>query len=160
MSPVTVRRASAADLPALGELGADLMRAHHAFDPDRFLAPGGDPAPAYAAFLQSQLATTTSAVIVADRAGDLVGYVYAAIEPHSWQELRDRAGFIHDLVVADRARGAGIATALVQAATAWLHDQGVPRVLLWTAAPNEPARRLFAKLGFRPTMIEMTRERE
>jgi hypothetical protein len=30
--------------------------------------------------------------------------------------------------------------------------------MLWTAASNEPAQRLFASLGFRTTMIEMTRE--
>jgi hypothetical protein len=30
--------------------------------------------------------------------------------------------------------------------------------VLSAAAKNESARRLFASLGFRPTMIEMTRE--
>jgi len=30
--------------------------------------------------------------------------------------------------------------------------------VLWTAHGNAPARRLFARLGFRPTMVEMTRE--
>ena len=35
---------------------------------------------------------------------------------------------------------------------------GVPRVLLWSAAPNENAQRLFERLGFRRTMVEMTRE--
>jgi RimJ/RimL family protein N-acetyltransferase len=34
----------------------------------------------------------------------------------------------------------------------------VPRVVLWTAHANEPAQRLFEGLGFRPTMIEMTKE--
>jgi RimJ/RimL family protein N-acetyltransferase len=31
-------------------------------------------------------------------------------------------------------------------------------VVLSTAVQNEPAQRLFANLGFRRTMIEMTRE--
>jgi hypothetical protein len=35
----------------------------------------------------------------------------------------------------------------------------VPRVMLWTAEKNDYAQRLFARLGFRRTMIEMTRER-
>jgi RimJ/RimL family protein N-acetyltransferase len=34
----------------------------------------------------------------------------------------------------------------------------MPRVILGTAEKNERAQRLFTKLGFRRTMIEMTRE--
>jgi RimJ/RimL family protein N-acetyltransferase len=40
----------------------------------------------------------------------------------------------------------------------WLQQRGAPRVLLWTAEPNAVAQRLFARLGFRRTMIEMTRD--
>ena len=42
----------------------------------------------------------------------------------------------------------------------WLREHGAPRVILWTAAPNEAAQRLFRRLGFRETMIEMTKELE
>ena len=36
----------------------------------------------------------------------------------------------------------------------------MPRVVLLTAERNEAAQRLFARAGFRRTMIEMTREME
>jgi len=39
-----------------------------------------------------------------------------------------------------------------------LRSIGAPRVVLWTAEKNDPAQRLFTRLGFRRTMIEMTRE--
>jgi GNAT superfamily N-acetyltransferase len=68
------------------------------------------------------------------------------------------AGFIHDVVVDESSRRSGIAGLLVEAAIAWLRAQGAPRVVLWTAELNPPAQRLFAGLGFRRTMIEMTRE--
>ena len=58
------------------------------------------------------------------------------------------------------ARGWGAGTALVDARHAWLRDRGMPRVVLWTAHANHAAQRLFAARGFRPTMIEMTRELE
>src|SRR6185369_1599364 len=100
---LVVRRADARDLPALGRLGAMLMRAHYAFDGQRFLAPQqGDDV----------------AVFVAERDGRVVGYVYAGIEPRSWKELRDVAGFIHDVVVDEAERGAGIATRRLTTAVA------------------------------------------
>jgi ribosomal protein S18 acetylase RimI-like enzyme len=153
-----VRRATRVDLPALGRLGAALLRAHYEFDRDRFMAPGENPEGGYAWFLGTQLATRDAAVFVAERDAAIVGYVYASVEPRSWKELRDEAGFIHDVVVDPGARRAGIATALLEAAFAWLRTRRVPRVVLGTAHANHAAQRLFASLGFRPTMIEMTME--
>ena len=156
--PFTVRPATPADLPAVGRMGAQLLRDHHAFDTRRFMAPRPDAEDGYAWFLGSQLEEPDSVVLVAERDGRAVGYAYAAMEPHSWKELREPAGFIHDVFVDEDARGAGVATALVEACVAWLGHHGAPRVLLWTAAPNDRARRLFERLGFRHTMLEMTRE--
>lgn len=153
-----IRRAEARDLEAVGRLGARLLRDHHAFDRLRFMAPRGNTEEGYAWFLGTQLQRDDAAVFVAERAGHVVGYVYAGIEPQSWKELREEAGFIHDVYVDDTARRCGVATGLVEAATAWLAERGMPRIVLWTAAPNEAARRFFERLGFRHTMTEMTRE--
>jgi ribosomal protein S18 acetylase RimI-like enzyme len=87
-----------------------------------------------------------------------VGYVYAGIEPVSWVALREESGYVHDLIVDEAHRGKGVATALMEAALAWVRDRGVPRVVLGTAQQNDVAQRLFERLGFRRTMIEMTRE--
>ena len=155
---MTIRLATPADVPALGRLGALLMRAHYEFDPQRFMDPGTDPAEGYAWFLGKQLKDVDSVIFVAEDAGKVVGYVYAALEPISWKELRDACGFIHDILVEESNRRAGTATALMNAATEWLRERGAPRVILGTADKNERAQRLFAKLGFRRTMVEMTRE--
>ena len=155
---VRIRPAAKDDVPALGRLGASLMRLHYAFDTQRFLAPSGNPEEGYGRFLGSQMREPDATVFVAERAGEVVGYVYAGIEPLSWKELRDEAGFIHDVVVDDAHRGGGIASALIEAASLWLKAKGAPRVMLWTAERNHAAQRLFAKAGFRRTMIEMTRE--
>ena len=154
----TIRRATRDDLQALGRLGALLLRTHHDFDRQRFLAPGPDAEEGYAWFLETQMREPDATVLVAERDGEVVGYVYAGLEPLSWKELRGPAGFVHDLVVAEAARGSGIGTQLLDAAVAWLRDRGAPRVLLWTAAPNEGAQRLFESAGFRTTMMEMTLE--
>jgi len=155
---VVIRPATKADLPALGVLGASLLRAHYAFDPLRFMMPRDDPESGYAWFLGTQLKEEDVLVLVAERAGGVIGYVYAALEPQSWKELRDAAGFIHDVVVVPEARRHGVASALIDAACAWFRTVGAPRVVLGTAEKNEGAQRLFSRLGFRRTMIEMTKE--
>ena len=158
ISDVRIRPASAADVPVLGRMGASLLRLHHSFDPQRFIAPHGNVEEGYGWFLGSQLDDAEAVVLVAERGGTVVGYIYAALEPHSWKDLRDAAGFIHDIVVDEPYRGAGIARALIEAACEWLKTHGAPRVLLGTAERNHAAQRLFEHAGFRRTMIEMTRE--
>lgn len=154
----SIRPATDADAPALGRLGALLLRAHHAFDEQRFMAPGRNPEAGYGAFLCSQLADDEVVVLVAERDGEVIGYVYAGLEPRSWKELREACGFIHDVAVLEHGRRLGVATALIDAAVEWLRARGAPRVVLWTADRNESAQRLFARLGFRRTMVEMTKE--
>jgi ribosomal protein S18 acetylase RimI-like enzyme len=156
---VNIRPAEERDLPSLGRLGAALVRGHHAFDRSRFMAPGPSIEEGYAWFLGSQLADPDAVVLVAESAGAVVGYVYAGLEPMSWKELRDAAGFVHDVVVEEPSRGRGIGRQLVERAAGWLEQRGAPRVMLWTAQANTVAQRLFDRLGFRRTMVEMTRER-
>ena len=158
MSDVHVRRAIESDTDALGRLGALLLRAHHDFDPLRFMAPGRDPESGYGHFLRTQLDADDAAVFVAERDGVVVGYVWTTLEPRSWKELRDACGFIEDVVVLATERRTGIATALMDAAMQWLASRAAPRVILWTADRNAGAQQLFARLGFRRTMVEMTRE--
>lgn len=155
---VDIRRATPADLPALGRLGAMLLCAHHGFDPQRFMAPRDAPEQGYAWFLGTQLDEADAVVFVAERGGGIVGYVYAGLEPPSWKELREAAGFVHDVAVDESARQQGVATALIAAAEGWLRARGAPRVVLWTAQQNVTAQRLFERAGFRRTMIEMTKE--
>jgi len=155
---VNVRRAERRDLEAVGRLGVMLMEAHFAFDPQRFLAAGAGAARGYAAFLGGVIESPQACVYVADDGGEVTGYVYAALEPLSWKELRGPAGFIHDVAVREDARRAGVATQLLDAAVGWLRDHGAPRVILWSAAPNLAAQTLFRRLGFRETMLEMTME--
>jgi len=157
---VTIRKAERRDVNAMGRLGAMLMRTHHAFDRQRFLAPGEGVERGYASFLASRLDCDDECVFVAEDGSEVVGYVWAALEPLSWKELRGPAGFIHDVAVDEKARRAGVGTKLMEVAIDWLRERGAPRVVLWSAAANEGAQSLFHRLGFRDTMVEMTMELE
>jgi ribosomal protein S18 acetylase RimI-like enzyme len=152
----TIRPAEPDDLPALGRLGGLLMREHFAYDAHRFLPPGEDPEDGYAWFLGTQLKSDHAAVLVAEHESRILGYVYVGVEPLSWRDLRDESGFLHDLVVAPGDRKQGIGTALLEAALAWLRERGQVRVVLWRAEQNTSAQQVFARRGFRRTMVEMT----
>jgi ribosomal protein S18 acetylase RimI-like enzyme len=153
-----VRSATSADLPKIGRLGALLIAEHHAFDSRRFLAAKQRTPTDYASFLGTQLDDPDVAVLVADRDGDVIGYAYAAVEGYDYMALRGPAGVLHDIVVDPEQRGRGVGRLLLHATFAYVKSRGAPRLILWTAEQNELAQRLFARAGFRRTMIEMTRE--
>ena len=157
-APVIIRPAAPVDLPAVGRLGALLVRVHHDFDPQRFIAATPRTEQGYASFLGTQLEEPDVIVLVAERDGEVLGYTYAGVEGYDYMALRGPAGELHDIVVDPAHRGHGIGRTLLDATLAALEARGAPRVVLSTAEQNEPAQRLFARAGFRRTMVEMTRE--
>lgn len=155
---VAIRPAQRADTTAIGRLGALLVRLHHDFDPQRFIAATPGTERGYGSFLDSQLDDPDIVVLVAEREGELLGYTYAGVEGMDYMSLRGPAGVLYDIVVDPANRGHGIGRLLLDATLAALAQKGAPRVVLSTAEQNETAQRLFAHAGFRRTMIEMTRE--
>ena len=152
---IRIRPATKFDEAALGPLGGALMRQHHASDPRRFILVER-PEAGYGRFLVSRLADPDYLVLVAELSNEVVGYVLASIEPTSWRDLRGPCGFIHDVYVHERARRQGAARQLLRAAFDWIRSRGMSQVVLWSKSGNETAQRLFAHLGFRETMVEMT----
>ena len=155
-----IRRAMTSDLPRLGRLGALLVEAHHELDSQRFLAPNDRTPANYASFLKTKLEDPDAAILVAEAHGDVIGYAYAAVQGYDYMSLRGPAGVLHDVIVDPDHRGGGIGRRLLEATFAELKSRGAPRVVLSTAHRNEAAQRLFERMGFRRTMIEMTRELE
>ena len=150
-----------ADVEPVGRLAAELVAMHHALDPQRFIHLR-DPAKGYGRYLGSQLETESVVLLVAVRASDgaVVGYTYGSVEGRDYNALLDAHGKLEDVVVDAAARGQGVGELLVRELLRRLAEKGAPRVVLMTATKNESAQRLFARLGFRTTMLEMTRETE
>ncbi len=135
-----------------------LVQTHHGFDPRRFFAATAQTERGYGSFLVSQIDERDIVLLVAEDAGEVIGYTYAGVEGHDYMALRGPAGVVHDVVVDPARRGQGVGRALLAAAISALEERGVPRTVLWTAERNEPAQRLFESVGFRRTMLEMTKE--
>jgi ribosomal protein S18 acetylase RimI-like enzyme len=156
---MTVRLATPADQDVLGRFGGALLRQHHAADERRFIQVD-HPEPGYGRFLVSQITNPDALVLAAENEGKVVGYVYASIESTNWMELRGPAGVIQDIYVDESARHLGAGRELLHAAIDWVRTKGRTQVVLLTKTKNEHAHHLFAALGFRPTMIEMTLDLE
>ena len=154
----TIRRATLADMPSVGRLGALLVRLHHDFDAQRFIASTPRTEHGYASYLGSQLENPDIVILVAVRDATVLGYTYAGVEGFDYMSLRGPAGVVYDIVVDPEVRGQGIGTLLLEATIAALQERGAPRIVLSTAERNVPAQRLFDRAGFRRTMIEMTKE--
>ncbi|MFO0670159.1 MAG: GNAT family N-acetyltransferase [Polyangiaceae bacterium] len=153
---VELRPATTADAPQLGELAGALVRFHHELDPARFL-PGDGVEDGYGKWLGKESTNPDAVVLVAEIDGVILGYAYGRYEGRNWNDLIDAHGKLHDVLVAPEGRRRGAGRLLVDAVCQKLRERGAKRVVLSTAVSNVAAQALFEGLGFRPTMIEMTR---
>ena len=112
----------------------------------------------YERFFASELRDKDAVIVVATGGEVIVGYAYGRLEPRDWNALRDACGALHDIYVDEAVRRCGLARRLVDEMVARLAALGAPRVVLGVAWQNPAGQRFFESIGFRRTMIEMTRE--
>jgi ribosomal protein S18 acetylase RimI-like enzyme len=153
---LVVRRALPGDLDGAAALAARLVRQHHEVDPRRFFLPP-DVEHGYRSWFRQEHGRREAVIVVAARGPDLVGYSYGTLEGRDWNLLLDRHGAVHDIYVAESERQRGTGRRLMEAITAELEGLGAPRIVLSTMVSNTAAQRLFASVGFRSTLLEMTR---
>jgi ribosomal protein S18 acetylase RimI-like enzyme len=155
--PIEIGPARPDEIPAIAQLAARLVEMHHIADPGRFFLPD-DTAGGYVRWLSQEVERAEVALLVARRGQRLVGYAYGQLEPRNWNQLLDAHASMQELWVEPEERSRGVGSALLAASLASLRAMGAPRVVLFVAATNRSARTLFEHVGFRPTMVEMTRE--
>jgi len=135
---ISIRRATAADLPALCGLLEALFTAEAEFQPDAALQRAG---------LKAILADpNVGRILVAESEGEPIGM--ASLLYTVSTALGGRAAFLEDMVVAAPARGAGVGGALVEAALEQARADGALRVTLLTDGDNDGAHRFYRRHGF------------
>jgi GNAT superfamily N-acetyltransferase len=128
-------------------------------EPSHFQVPDAERvARRYAARRQGE----GEAVLVAEQAGEVVGFVDLAIRraaPGGGTMLRRSVvGFVNELAVEEGCRGNGVGAALMAAAEDWAARAGAEALMLDTGAKNEGAIRFYERLGYRPIGVTLIKE--
>jgi ribosomal protein S18 acetylase RimI-like enzyme len=99
--------------------------------------------------LDAQARVEHATLLVAEREGAVVGTVTMALPGTAFAEVSrpDEAG-IRMLAVDEDARGAGIASQLMDACEAYAREAGLAGVVLWTESSMHAAHRLYERRGY------------
>ena len=151
--PVTVRRATANDAVRVAEFAVLINEQHVAYDPIRFARmitrEGAEQ------FYRSRFDAANARVLVAEVDGEIVGFAYLEYEPQAFEDILTNAVWLHDIYVAETARGSGAGKALMAGVADAATEFDAEKTVLATAAKNERGRAFFESLGFKTTMHEM-----
>jgi len=134
--PTTIRRATLADLDAVAPL----------FDAYRGFYGQPSDLPRALAWLEERMRGDESVVLLAERDGDVAGFVQ--LYPMYSSVRTTRTWILNDLFVAEHARRSGAARALLDAATAFAREQGAASISLETTRDNAAARALYRSAGW------------
>jgi ribosomal protein S18 acetylase RimI-like enzyme len=150
-----IRDMTAADLDPVSLLAEQLVLLHHSWDTTRFVTTP-DIAKGYRRYFESQLGEEGVVLLTAEVDSVIAGYLFGTLEKRDWAKLLDAHGAVHDVFVASTARRHGVAQALMDEAKARFRALGAKQVVLYSASSNAEGQALFKRLGYRPTMVEMT----
>lgn len=134
--PLTIRRATIADLDAV----APLFDAYR-----RFYAQPGD-LPRARDFLHDRLQRNESVLLLAGLDGRTAGFTQ--LYPMFSSVRTARTWILNDLYVDEGARRRGVAQALLGAAARFAEEQGAAGLALETARDNDAARALYHAAGW------------
>lgn len=153
-----IRPMDAADRDAVIDLLWALNRFEDALTHDRAI----ERSDAEACLIADEAAATEQpggALLVADRGGQVVGFLALAMQsgvPFVRADLRQH-GQVLDLIVADGLRGKGIGQMLLQEAERLTRAAGKKALLIGVVEENTSARHAYAKFGFEPLARELVK---
>src|SRR3954469_6045167 len=138
-----IRAATPEDVPAVLPMVKKLCELHRGWDPAKYSFLDGIEE-MYRGWLTARAKDPRAVFLVADREGrGPVGFLIGTVEREIPIYKLSEYGFVHDLWVEPEYRNEGVARQMVMLAVERFRQIGVWQVRLDTAAPNEPARKLF-----------------
>jgi ribosomal protein S18 acetylase RimI-like enzyme len=164
MPALRIVKGSAQDIPALEPLWVGVHHVHAASMPE--LAPYVTDAQTWAerrSLYESVFEKPDTVLLLAFDGEELVGYALSHVLELEETWIGDtwrtgqRIAELESLAVRESHRGRGIGSALLDRIDEALDAQGIRDVFVGALAGNEGALRLYARRGFRPTWLYMSR---
>ena len=153
MAEVVVRRAAIEDAKTIADFALKLFRQHREYDERRFMQVSDlKQAEKY---YGSQTNAESSAVLVAELDGQIVGFAFIQFEVINYAGLLESAAWLHDIYVDEMTRQSTAGRSLIEAAVRTAKELGASKIMLTVAVQNEIARSFFESAGFQTTMLEM-----
>ncbi|MAN63054.1 MAG: hypothetical protein CMI60_14040 [Parvibaculum sp.] len=98
-----------------------------------------------------QVAAKEGAVFVAEYQGQRVGCLMCTVDEDNGEYVKPkhrRYGYVNDVYVGQKARGTGVADALMQAAEDFFRDKDLTNIRLGVLSENKRARSFYERLGW------------
>jgi len=155
---IMIRPYATADRPAVVALVHELNLFEDAISGDR-----AKDLKAAEACLDSDLKRVErdgGAIVVACDGGEVVAMMAFVIDqpqPYLRAEV-GQVGWVAELVVDERHRGQGIGTMLLEEAERLARANGLRRLMIGAIAGNHIARKAYERYGFRPAVIELSKD--
>ncbi|MHC4715163.1 MAG: GNAT family N-acetyltransferase [Planctomycetota bacterium] len=151
---ITLRSAAMSDVPSLTKLWLEMMAFHVKREPD--LALADDAGERWAKWAAGKIDDENGFVAVAERGGEIIGYVIAKTTERSDVFRERRYGEIMELAVTAAARGSGAGTGLYELAKEWVRSKGVTWLQVEVSSANEMAEGFWTRKGFKPFVARKT----
>ena len=148
-----LRDATEADLPAIVTMLADDMLGEARETPP---APGGAVDPSYLAAFTRMRAQGGNRLLIAERDGEIVGFLQLMILPGLSRRGMTRAQ-IEGVRVSNAFRGQGLGEQMIREALEIAREEGCTLAQLTTDARREDAHRFYERLGFERSHVGMKR---
>jgi GNAT superfamily N-acetyltransferase len=151
-----IRLATTRDIPVLQELWKEFMDFHAEQEPFWTRSKKGHEV--WAGFFQGHIDDDDKLALVAEDAGQLVGYGLAVLQEYPPVLVLSRYGMIRDMAVTATHRRRGVGRALFAEMERWFLIRGVEHVELNVSVANEGARRFWRSMGFRDFIEKLARD--
>lgn len=154
MENLTIRRATAADIPVIDKLLYQVHKVHSDARPDLFRAGSKKYTDGE---LEAILADDSTPVFVAERAGTVLGYAFCVhkqlINDNNMTDIKTL--YIDDLCVDETARGGHIGRALYEYVLDYARGCGCYNVTLNVWAGNDNAMKFYQSVGLSVQKVGM-----
>jgi ribosomal protein S18 acetylase RimI-like enzyme len=149
---ISIRRARAADLPSLLELGTELMRSDRRFDPlfkeDWYTSEPGKK------YIMKKIRGGQHVCFIAETNGQLIGYATGSInKTETWRPVTHSE--LGNLYVQEDYRRHGVGHHLLAAMRQWSKKKGVEKMIVHVTSGNSDGLAFYEKSGFNTETLIM-----